>query len=279
MLSPDLSSYMDSVLRESIDQIQLDRDYISANQKTQWKDIVKKMALYIRSIVSELYKADMNFVVTNPLDQSRETIDVMVGRVQANLCSRFPQSPPFTIHHLVNTLKFSTPGDLLPPNLSLEDLVDLSKGLTSYKVRSINLITKEDSFGHAENVFHSVPRSLNGNTSTRLANVYAVRFLRVIDRIVSVQSNVDEVNSDLKKCRSQANCSDDKPSSDVTDSIRMTQISWIAEDVNSPKRPNAEPADTDRVIKRSKSITKLKHKSTSDDKAESLESLGDKGGV
>ncbi|VEU21913.1 DEKNAAC102945 [Brettanomyces naardenensis] len=260
---PDLDQYMDEPLRSFFEQVQKDKDYIPANHASNWSAIIPKLTTLIRAIISNIYRADFAYTASLPLDESEESIGDIIDRIQTKISTKFQDSPPFTILHLSDTLTFKSPGYQVPDDKSLDETIDTSAGLKLYKVRSKNLITKEDSIVRAENGFHTT--EYEEETPTRLANIYAVRFLRAVDKIVSVQSSVLDVNKDLKALNVNS-----EDAVEEADGIRMTKIEWVDEEVQdeasektaeshsaspSPSKRGDVFGDKGRSLKRTKSIS------------------------
>ncbi|KAH3665565.1 hypothetical protein OGAPHI_003752 [Ogataea philodendri] len=225
-----------------------DHDYVASHHEQSWSQVVGLINPLIKSVVVDIFGADLDYEITVPLNPVGETIRAFVQRLGDKLELDFPDSPPFTIYHLTNTLLLQTPG--------LEPTRGLKHQLHEYKVTIYNTVSNEETVIDSDNNYFQSGRAI---AETHENEVSAIKYLRALERSVFVQTSVSEVNRHLESYGSTNTVgSQEEESQDDAGSIQMVKINWpeetqISTDA-SPKRA-ATVVDNERIIKRTKNET------------------------
>ncbi|ODV84196.1 hypothetical protein CANARDRAFT_24291 [[Candida] arabinofermentans NRRL YB-2248] len=266
MFSDELAQLMDEPLNNAIGQILKDKDYIKENHVYSWTTILPKLNTLLFDILTKIYKADLEYECKNPLNSNFEAIGKFATRLTKRLNLHFQTSPPFTIHHLVATLTFQTPGFQLPPTITAT--TDDGKGLESssstegkkFKTTIRNMISKEETIVECINKYSQSPDP--DAIPTKLNELYAIKYLRSLEGCICVQSSVDEINKDLEEYQSEnttLKTRDAKSTDNDTkfngDSIQMVKIDWLDEVPESMRGLTSSPSTTLEANKQSEVVT------------------------
>ncbi|OBA16531.1 uncharacterized protein OGAPODRAFT_76062 [Ogataea polymorpha] len=238
-------------LQNALGQILVDQDYKEENQSIPWPEVVPLIGALIKAVVVEVYHADVSYVARTPFDSTGESIEKFIARLESRLESDFPTSPPFTIHHLTETLLLKSPG--------FEPTRGLKTRLHEFKTTIRNTVTNDETVIEADNNYY---QSGNVSTETHENEVSALKYLRALERSILVQTSIEEINQHLAEYGSRNTTeSNAELPPEESSSIQMSPIGWIdemralaAQDATteaSPKRLVSEPED-DRLVKRTK---------------------------
>lgn len=193
-----IKGLLDDTLRRVVENIEADRTYVRRNQPEPWLVTVPRICSFIATVVFTLYKADAGFTDFFNIGYGvkRKTVGDMVEWIETLLEARFHTSPPFTILHFVETMVFLTEGLDRPLE---RDLTFDYDGLKFYRKKVNNLVCDEQCDDEVMNMYYEEQETCEYSTN----NIYAVKYLRALINILSVESSVDEVMNDLDSFRSQ----------------------------------------------------------------------------
>jgi hypothetical protein len=267
---------LDISLKKFVERIRNDKIYLSVNHNEPWKSTVLKICILLRRIIYEIYKAKPNYVhfFTFGLGIKEESIENIICLIEFKLNNNFNESPPFTIYPFVKTLFFiEYCNDYLPVS---ETDICINSGLRKYKRTTKDLVMGTQLDVEVYNRYHkSITKNkdkyndedieteadienedineLENNNSNNKDNtssqpifkndVKAIKYLRSLIDLLSVESNVDEVTDDLiqfgskniirnnnthKGYKNHPNISyeEDTVSDSSVNSIKMVKIPW-----------------------------------------------------
>ncbi|KAG7835210.1 hypothetical protein KL943_002525 [Ogataea angusta] len=245
-----------------MEPLHLAPDYKPENHSVPWPEVVPLIGALIKAVVVEIYHADISYVARNPFDSVGEPIEKFVARLKFRLETDFPNSPPFTIYHLTETLLLKTPG--------FEPTRGLKTRLHEFKTTIRNTVTNKETVIEADNNYY---QSGNGSTETHENEVSALKYLRALERSIFVQTSIEEINQHLAEygSRNTTDLRGERPPEDSS-SIQMSRIGWVdemrvlaAQDATteaSPKRLVSEPEEG-RHVKRTKNEREQEDEKTS----------------
>lgn len=223
-----IKGLLDDTLRRVVENIEADRTYVQRNQPEPWSATMPRVCSFIAAVVFTLFKADAGFTdfFNNGFGVKRKTVGDMIAWIESLLQARFHTSPPFTILHFVETMVFLTEGLDKPLE---QDVKFEYNGLKFYRKRVNNLVCDEQCEDQVMNVYYEEEKPCEYSTN----NIYAVKYLRALVSILSVESSVDEVVNDLEGYCSQnaLRIEDAGVPPPVTDDgsknyIKMVRIPW-----------------------------------------------------
>lgn len=193
-----IKGLLDDTLRRVVENIEADRTYVQRNQPEPWPATMPRLCSFIATVVFSLFKADAGFTdfFSNGFGVKRKSVGDMITWIESLLQARFHTSPPFTILHFIETMVFLTEG--LDKPLEQDSKFEYN-GLKFYRKRVNNLVCDEQCEEEVMNVYYEEEEACEYSTN----NIYAVKYLRALINILSVESSVDEVVNDLEGYCSQ----------------------------------------------------------------------------
>lgn len=232
-----IEGLLGDTLRQVVENIEADYTYRREKQPEPWSKTIPRVCTFIETVAYQLFKADTEF--TDFFDigfgVKRKTVGEMIKWIRSTLMNRFSESPPFTILHFVESMAFLTEGIDTP--LEHDSKFEYS-GLRYYKKRVNNLVCDEQCENEVLNAYYEEEETCEYSKN----NIYAVKYLRALINILSVESNVDEVSEDLKSygsknilrireanAKTEVKQDTEEPGTEEegsTNSIKMVRIPW-----------------------------------------------------
>lgn len=194
--------YLDDELKRFIMIMNRDRTYNSNTQLQSWEDIVPKLCIVLKRIINEHFQANeksIDFFHFESDSKITNTIKDLINKIEDRLNNYFTKSPPFTIYQFITTMFFLCDEDI--ENCVDKELIDKKinikyNGLKKYIRKENDLVIQEITETDVVNVYHQEDE---GDTKEISKNdIYAIKYLRSLLKIISIESSIEEVTKDLK---------------------------------------------------------------------------------
>lgn len=257
-----ISEYLDDRVREFVNRLQMDRTYIKNRQDFVWnEELILAIVEVLKRIVFQYFKAEGGFEDFFNFGNggNHQDINGLIEEIKNRFMDNFKESPPFTIYRFIETMVYSSNEF---DGVLVDDVKINNYGLKNYTVRVNDLISEEQTEVNVINKYHEegdeeergnclANNKVRNSRKFELTqnNILAVKYLRSLIKIISVQSNIDEVTKNLQKYGSK-NCfpmeniieennedngneNDDTASEDTSSSsIKMVKIPWSDESLS-----------------------------------------------
>lgn len=198
-----IKQYLDDDLKQFILIMKKDRMYNLDRQLQPWEYIVPKLCIVLRRIINEHFKADeksfdfFGKIETDP--KLMISIKDLINKIENRLINDFIKSPPFTIYQFISTMFFLCDEDIencVDKNLIDRNIIIKYNGLKKYIKKENDLLTQEISESEIFNVYHEEDEEIIREISKN--DVYAIKYLRSLIKIISIESSIEEVNKDME---------------------------------------------------------------------------------
>lgn len=227
---PHIDSVIDNQIRCFFSQILTDGGYIEENHTVKWEEgIMPKMCQLINTIPINVFNCDGDYSHFNPCFDTSITINEMMENINLKLTKDFKESPPFTIHRIVELLTFNSKEIQLPhSNNAILERIDNGTYLTIDK----NVMSGDETSKESINNYYRPSMELE--KLMRLNDIYAMRYLFDLKRSIFVQSNTKRVLNDLRDVKSinvvgdSTRSKEDIEKSDYP--VKLEKIPWLKTD-------------------------------------------------